>query len=100
MTLAHVCAGHDSKTADQAGCEIGNDISIQVRQQKYVESLRTDYELHRSIVYDQFLVANLWKLSRRFPAATQKQTIRELHDVRLMDRGYLLAPILCCVLER
>ena len=56
---ADVRAGRDAKAADQARCQIADDVAVEVRQDQNVVQLRLLDELHAHVVDDAVLELDL-----------------------------------------
>src|SRR5579863_232983 len=83
--VAEVGAGNEAKPAYQAGAEVGDDVAVEVFEQQHVKLLRTHHELHAAIVDDHLAVLDAGVFFRDAPDRVEKQAVRELHDVGLMD---------------
>ena len=99
VLFAEVRPGDHSETTHEAGRKIRHDVSVQVREQKYVERFRPHHKLHRRVVDDQLAVFDLREILRHLAATAQEESVRELHDVRLVHRRDFLAPQLARILE-
>src|SRR5438067_446296 len=97
--LADVGAGNNTQTAYKAGCEIRDDIAIQVFHQHDVELIRIHDELHASVIDDLLIVLDHRIVHRHMPEAFQEQPVRFLHDVRLVHGGNFFAAVLAGKLE-
>ena len=98
--LADVRARRDPEAADQPGGKVAHDVAVQVRQHENVVQLRLLDQLHAHVVDDPVLEADAsLVLGRDLLTALEEEAVRELHDVRLVDRGDLAATVLHRVLE-
>src|SRR5262249_20426235 len=96
---SEVGARNDTETADEAGTEIRDDVTIKIFQQQDVELTRLQDELHTRIVDNHLAVLDTRMASGHALGAREKQSVRELHDVCLVDRRDRPPPVLLRVLE-
>ncbi len=98
---ADVRARRDAQPADEAGREVADDVAVQVRQHEDVVELRLLDELHAHVVDDPVLELDLAVvLGGDGPAALEEEAVRQLHDVRLVDRRDLAAAVGDGIVER
>ena len=97
--LAEVGAGRDTEAADEAGDEIGQDVAEQVHGDDDVEALGHEHQLHAGGIDDDVIALDVGELLGDLFADLQKQAIRHLEDVGLVDDRDLLATVLARVLE-
>ena len=69
----------ETEAADQAGAEVGDDISVEVRQDEDVVLLGPLHELHRQVVHDPVIEA-----TSGFSSATSRATWRNSPSVNFM----------------
>ena len=98
---ADVRARREPESADESGDLIGENVAEQIRRDDDVESLGMQHEVHRHRVDDALLELDAARVvARDHAAGVEKQSLRELQDVRLVDERHLLAVVLHRVLER
>ena len=84
----------DTQPADKAGREVADDVAIQVRQHEDVVEVRLLDELHAHVVDDPVLERDpAVVLGGDRPTALEEEAVGQLHDVRLVDRRDLAAPV-------
>lgn len=88
---SHIPAGQEPRTADEAASDVGHDRSVQVRHDHHVELVRIGGQLHAGVVHDDRVRLQVRILPSNLLASLQKQAVRELHDVGLVDDCDLLA---------
>src|ERR1700730_4644368 len=92
-------ARNQSQSADKRAAQVAQNVSVQVLRQQYVVLVRIHHQLHAGVVYDVLVVLHLRKALANLAAAAQKQPVRELHDVRLVDRMDLLSSMFAGIVE-
>ena len=93
-------ARYDACTADQAACQIVDDVTVQIRHDHHVELLRVANHLHAGVVDDHRVELDVRIVLGGLLAASQKEAIRQLHDVRLVHGGHLLSAQSGGIIER
>ena len=97
---ADVGARRDAEAADQPGAQVADDVAVQVRQHEHVVQVGLLDELHAHVVDDAVLELDpALVVGGDGPAALEEQPVRQLHDVRLVDRRDLVPAIRDGVLE-
>jgi hypothetical protein len=81
------------------GGEVGDDVAVEVRQHEHVVLLRSGHQLIAQVVDDAVLELDLRVPSGDLASDFEKQSVRELHDVGLVDRCHLVAVVVLGVLE-
>src|SRR5882762_8227190 len=89
--IAQVGAGYKSEAADECRAQVGNNIAVKVFHHQHVVLIRIHHQLHASVVHDVFAVGDLGKALGHGAAAAQEQSVRQLHDVGLVDGVDFLA---------
>ena len=97
--LPDVRAGRHTKAADEAGAQVGDDVAVQVGQDEDVVLLGSLDELHREVVHDAVVEADVRVVLGHPSRRLQEQPVRELHDVRLVHRRDLRSAIAPRVVE-
>lgn len=93
------CSTDDAGTANQTRSNVVDDVSVEIRRHHDIELMRIGHQLHGGVVDNHLLELDSWiKFSHLF-AASQEQSIAQLHDVGLVNGGDLLAVVLGGVVE-
>ena len=99
--LPDVHPRREPESADQAGGEVRQDVPEHVFGDDHVELVRIQDELHGCRIHDPvFELDGIGIVLRHLPAHFEEQALRVLQDVRLVDEGDLLSPVLDRILER
>src|SRR4029077_9134119 len=96
---AEVRTRGEAEAADETRGEVGDDVSVEVRQDEHVVLLRTLDELHAEVVHDSVLELEVRVLLGDLARNAEEEAVRELHDVRLVDGGHLAASVAARVVE-
>ncbi len=64
--------GTTPKSAHQTGCEIRDDISVEIFHQQHVELVRIHHELHAQVIDDFLIVFDRRIIHGHFSEALQK----------------------------
>src|SRR6266498_387887 len=97
--VAHVGARGDTEPADQTGCQVREDVPVEVGQQQHVEVLRLLHQLHGHVVHQVLVVFDLGVVLGHLATDRVEETVGVLHDVRLGHGGDLLAAVGARVVE-
>src|SRR5678816_3891861 len=97
--FSDVCTRNESKPAYEPGAKIGNDISIKVLQQHNVELLWPHDELHTGVIDDLVFCFNLRIAFAHLAKAIEKESVRQLHNVRFMNCSDLFSRFLNGIFE-
>mmetsp|Transcript_575 Transcript_575/g.1116 ORF Transcript_575/g.1116 Transcript_575/m.1116 type:complete len:209 (-) Transcript_575:430-1056(-) len=97
---ANVHTREQSGSSDKSCGKVCDDVSVQVGQNDYIKLLRFAGHLHARVVHNHTFELDSGVLLCDICAAFKEQSVRRLHDVRLVHSRYLLAPIHHCILER
>jgi len=84
---AKIRGAHRAEAAHQTGAQIGHDVAVQVRQQQYVEFLRSHHQVHAGGVDDLRVVADVRIVRGHRLRAVDEEAVRHLHDVRFVNGG-------------
>jgi hypothetical protein len=94
-----VAARREAEAADQAGAEVRDDVAVEVGTDEHVVLLGPLDELHREVVHDAVFELHVAVFLGDLARDAQEEAVRELHDVRLVDRGHLAAAVLAGIVE-
>ena len=72
------------KPANKPGAEVGNDIAIKVRADKYIVILRMHDKAHTHCVHNAVVKRNLRVFLRNLPRNVKEQPVSAFHDVCFM----------------
>src|SRR5690606_15389356 len=76
---------------DQTSAEIAEDIAVEVLAEDHIELRRILDDPHTSRIDDDLVVLNAaWILLVLFLGAANEKSVRELHDVRLVEHCHSL----------
>src|SRR5215831_5721202 len=89
--FADVGARHQTQAADQSGTQVRNDVTVEVFAEQDVELFGAHDQLHRSVIDDHALPLDLGIKLADFFKASQKQSVRKLHDIRFVNCGDLFS---------
>ena len=104
--LEHGVFGPDVRRAAHAdrpgdfGCDVGDDVAIEVERADHVQPLGARGDQRRADVDDLVLVLDVGILLRHLVEDPVEETIGLLHDVVFRHTRHLLATVGTCVLER
>lgn len=99
VMISVVLAGQETGPAQKSADDIGDDGAVEIRGVDDVELMRIRNELHATIVNDHVVVSNFRVLFCHFSGHFQEETVREFHNVGLVDRGDLLPVVTLGVLK-
>ncbi len=99
-SLADVSTGSETETADKAGAQVTQDITVQVGHDEDVELARVLHHLQANGVQVHLLEFDVRVLFGYLACTLQEEAVRESHDVGLVHHGDLVALVECGVLER
>ncbi len=88
-----------AQPADKPGAKIRDNITIEVRQNKHIIKLGLLYELHAHIVHDAVFELNLGIFFSHFARHFKEKTVREFHDIGLVNGRHFLAFVLTRVVK-
>src|SRR5437762_7095854 len=97
--MSEVRSRHEPKSADESGAQVRNDVTVEVLHEQNVVLIWIHHQLHAGVVDDVLAIRNLRIFLRNIPRAAQEESVRQLHDVGLVDGMNLLAMILACVFK-
>lgn len=82
--FADIRTGRQPKPANKPGAEVGNDIAIKVRADKYIVILRMHDKAHTHCVHNAVAKRNLRVFLRNLPRNVKEQPVSAFHDVCFM----------------
>ena len=97
--VAHVGPGSQAQPTDKPGAEVREDVPVEVGEDEHVVLLGHLDQLHAHVVDDAVLELDVGIVPGYLLRDAQPEAIGELHDVRLVHRGDLLATVGAGVLE-
>src|SRR6266702_1041346 len=97
--IAEIRAWNKAEASHESGAQVGNDVAVKVFHHQHVVLIRIHDQLHAGVVYNVLAVGNLRIFLRYIARATEKKTIRQLHDIGFVDGVNLLALILASVFK-
>jgi MazG family protein len=97
--LSDVSTGDDAQPSNKARREVAHDVTIEIREQKHVELMGIEHDLHAGVVNNELLVFDIGILGGDFSNRSEKKAVRKLHDVRFVDGVNFLACVFAGVLE-
>lgn len=100
VMIAVILAGQQTSAAQQTAHHVRHDGSVEIGRQYDVELMRVRNELHATVVYDHVVVDNVRVILGDSSRGLQKEPVRQLHDVRFVDRGNFLPAIPLGVIKR
>ena len=92
---ANVRARHNARSTNKGCANVRYNVTVQVGHDHDIKLVRAANKLHRCVVDDHVirLDAGTLVLFRDATERVEEQTIPELHDVRLVHTGHLLAVV-------
>jgi len=90
---AHVAAGNDARSANKTRSNVRQDTSVQVGGDQNIELLWAGDALHASVVDNHVVGFDCGVILSYLLHGVPEETIRQLHDIGLVDTGYLLAVV-------
>ena len=99
--VTNVARGRETKTTDQAGAHVGQDVTVQVGhdQNLVVVGQRVGDHLQAGVVEQLSIELDVREVLGNVVGDLQEQTVGHLHDGGLVDNANLLAADLSGVLE-
>src|ERR1035437_7527275 len=98
--VADVGARSESEATDQPCAEVAEDVAVEVGHHHHVVQLGLLHQLHGHVVDDALLELDLRKLLGHLLGDAEPEPVGVLHDVGLVHRGHLVAPVVDRPLER
>jgi len=100
LAFSPMFAPHQAQAANQSGAEIGNDVAVEILAEQNVELFGAHDKLHRCVVDDLVFSFDLRMIFTDFVKTSQEQSVGQLHDVRFVHAGDLLAVFAQRIVER
>src|SRR6266404_3511191 len=98
--LANVCSRNETKTADEAGAKIRNDVAVKILKQHHIKLLGPHHELHARIVDDLVFRFYLGVIPGHVAKTVEEKPIRQFHDVGFVNRRDLFSSFSTRILKR
>src|SRR5205823_5585873 len=92
--------GGESEPSDEARGEIGDDVTVEIREHEHVVLLGPLDELHAKVVHDPVLELEVGVLLGNLAGDAKEEPVRELHDVGLVYSRDLASAVAPRVVER
>ena len=90
----HIASRNDARAAYQNSGNVGKDPSAQIGHNHDVELLRVRHRLHASVIHNHVVYLQSRIVFGDLLEGIAEKTVRELHNIGLVDAGYLL-PVVC-----
>lgn len=90
---AHVATRHNTGSTNKRSTNVGENTSVQVRHDHNIELLWSRDTLHGCVVNDHVVGLQGGVVLSHSVEGVSEETIRKLHDVRLVDTGDLLSVV-------
>ena len=98
-SIADISAWRDAESADQAGTEVAENITVEVGQDEDVVEFGLLDQLHAHIIDDAVLEFDVGVFLGDIATDVEPETVGEFHDIGLVDAGDLLSAELAGVVE-